>query len=179
MSMTSTDPGRSWSRIWLIGLLAGCAPGTTRPPFDPFPSASKIELDLVRTDAIQRVAEALSADSVPVSRLEIRDGWLESAWFDPVTLRAATSSLAATGLVRIRAWADPGRPYHSDVTLEAVTRPVADPSIPGRSLERPLAPDHPIAVRLDSLIKQLVLVYGDKMPVDTTGKTTPPPTPRP
>lgn len=171
--MTTTERSRGWGRIGLIGLLAGCAPGTTRPPFDPLPSSPKIELELPRTDAIQRVADALKADSVPVARLEVRDGYLESAWFDPATNKAATSSLAATGLVRIRAWADPGRPYHSDVTIEAVTRPVADPSVPGRSLERPLAADHPVTVRLDSLLKQLNATYGDKIPIDTTAKARP------
>ncbi|HTO72942.1 MAG TPA: hypothetical protein VMJ30_03945 [Gemmatimonadales bacterium] len=162
------------SRTVLVALLlVGCAPGSTRPPFDPFPTSAKVELELARTDAIQKVADALKDDSFPIARLEVKDGWLESAWFDPASKQAATSSLATTGLVRIRAWADPGRPYHSDVTVEAVMRPVADPSMPGRSLERPLAADHPVTVQLDTLIKQLVTTYGDKSAADSVGKAVP------
>lgn len=168
--------------VWplvLLSTLAGCAPGTTRPSFDPMPAATKIELELARTDAIDRVADALRADSVPVSRVETRDGYLETPWFDPASGVAIHASPAGPGAVRIRAWADPGRPYHSDVTLEAVMRPVADPSMPGRSLERLLPADHPMTARVDSLLKQLVATYGDKDLVDTTTKAPakPPTTP--
>jgi hypothetical protein len=157
----------------LFGILSGCSPATTRPPYDPLPAAPRIELELARTDAIDRVAEALRADSVPVARVETRDGFLETPWFDPATGLALRGLPVGPDAVRIRAWADPGRPYHSEVTLEAVMRPVDDPSMPGRSLERLLPASHPMTARIDSMLKALVAVYGDKDLVDTTTKARP------
>jgi hypothetical protein len=125
MSMTLTSTPRGRRLALLLGALSACAPGTTRPPFDPSPAAPKVELELARGEAIERVAEALRADSVPVARVEVRDGFLESAWFDPATGLPVHGSPAGPDAVRIRAWADPGRAYHSEVTLEAVTRPGA------------------------------------------------------
>jgi hypothetical protein len=52
-------------------------------------------------------------------------------------------------------------------------RPVDDPSMPGRSLERLLPASHPMTARIDSMLKALVAVYGDKDLVDTTTKARP------
>ena len=163
----------------LLGALVACAPGTTRPPFDPMPAAPKVELELVRTEAITRVAEALRADSFPVARVEVRDGFLETPWFDPATGVAVSGSPAGPDAVRIRAWADPGRAYHSEVTVEAVMRPVADPSVPGRSLERLLPATHPMTSKIEALLKELVSTYGDKDLVDSTTKALPKAAPTP
>jgi hypothetical protein len=177
--MTRTSGARRYRLALLFSALCGCSPATTRPPFDPLPAAPRIELELARTDAIDRVAEALRGDSVPVMRVDTRDGFLETPWFDPATGLARRGLPVGPDAVRIRAWADPGRPYHSEVTLEAVMRPVDDPSVPGRSLERLLPASHPMTARIDSLLKALVTVYGDKDLVDTTAKAKPRVTPQP
>jgi hypothetical protein len=41
-----------------------------------------------------------------------------------------------------------------------VFRRTWDPSLPERELERSVAPDHPVLVRLDSVIARLVRRYG-------------------
>jgi len=163
-------------RLGLVSLLVAagaCAPGTTRPPFDPLPATPAIELGLVRTEAIGKVADALKADSIPIERLEIRDAWLQTPWFDPATNHRERSSAAGYNPVRIRVWAEPGRPLHSEVIIEAVYRPMADPSLPARSTERVLPSQHPMAVRLAAIVKGLVKTYGDSTAVDSTAPGLP------
>jgi hypothetical protein len=63
-------------------------------------------------------------------------------------------------VVRIRAWADPARPGSSQLTVETLYRPVADPSLSDRELERVVAHDHPVAVKVEAALKQLVDRYG-------------------
>ena len=157
----------------LIGSLTACGPGSTRPSFNPLPATPSIELGLVRTDAIGKVADALRADSIPIERVEIRDAWLQTPWFDPATNHRKRSSAAGYDPVRIRVWAEPGRPLHSEVIIEAVYRPLADPSLPPRSTERLLPADHPMAVRLAAIVKALVKTYGDSTAVDSTAPGLP------
>lgn len=154
-------------------LLLACGPGTTRPSFNPLPATPSVELGLVREDAIGKVADALRDDSIPIARLEKRDAWLETPWFDPATNRAESKEAAGYIPVRIRVWAEPGKPLHSEVIIEAVYRPVADPSLPARATERILPHDHPFAARLDSIVKDLVKTYGDATTVDSTAPGLP------
>jgi hypothetical protein len=44
--------------------------------------------------------------------------------------------------------------------VEAVFRQIWDPSLPERELERPVAPDHPVLVRVDSVLARLAERYG-------------------
>ncbi|MEO8031825.1 MAG: hypothetical protein ABJC74_14735 [Gemmatimonadota bacterium] len=157
----------TWRLLGLVAL-AGCAPGSTRPPFNPSPASPSIELELVRIDAIGKVADALKADSIPLERVEIRDAWLETPWFNQATNRPEGNRAAGYNAVRIRAWAEPGRALHSEVIIEAVYKPAADPSVPGRSLERLLPDSHPMAARLAAIVKELVKTYGDPTAADST-----------
>lgn len=136
------------------------------------PGAAHLELYLTPTPAIQALAEAFRADSLPVQTVEARDAWLETPWFDTTTGQPHTGEPLGAGVVRIRAWADPGRPLHSEVTVEAVYRPLADPSLSERSTERPLPPGHPTAKRLAAILKSLTTEYGDSLPA--TGPGGPP-----
>jgi hypothetical protein len=164
---------RRTGRVILLLLIPACAPGTTRPPFNPLPATPSIELGLIRTEAIGKVADALKADSIPIERLEIRDAWLQTPWFDPATNHPERSSAAGYNPVRIRVWAEPGRPLHSEVIIEAVYRPLADPSLPARSTERELPSRHPMALRLAAIVKELVKTYGDSTAVDSTAPGLP------
>ena len=64
----------------------------------------------------------LAADTISVHYVSVRDAWLESNEF--------------AGTHRLRLWADPDVPGKSRVTIEAVYRPLDDPSRTERDLER-------------------------------------------
>jgi hypothetical protein len=66
--------------------------------------------------------DLLTGDSVPVHFVSAKDAFLESEEF--------------AGNHRIRLWADPDVPGKSRVTIEAVYRPIEDPSRTTRDLER-------------------------------------------
>jgi len=155
--------------VVLAAGVTACPPGTTRPPYDPMPGAVHFELYLAPSPAIEALANAFLADTIPVLKVEARDAWLETPWFDTATGRPHKGEPLGAGVVRIRAWADPGRLGHSEVTVEAVYRPLADPSLPERSTEKPLPPGHPTAKRLAMLLKALTTEYGDSLPATAPG----------
>jgi hypothetical protein len=139
----------------------GCRPTTTRPSFVPLPEAATTEVRLPVPEATRRLAEALRADSIVPRRVHLRDGYLETGWFRvsngrPVEQRRALG----TGIVRVRAWSDPARPGSSQLTVETLYRPLVDPSLPERELEREVARDHPVAVKVVAALKQLVDRFG-------------------
>jgi hypothetical protein len=140
--------------------LAGCQPNTTRPAIVPLPEAEVTEIRLAPREAIARLAEALRADSVPAIRLRQRDGYLEIAWFDTATGRATRARPIGSGIVRLRAWADPARPGDSQLTVETLYRPLADPSLPERELERQVPRAHPTAIKVRALLQEMVKRYG-------------------
>lgn len=146
-------------------LTVGCYPTTTRPPFLSLPSASVVEWELPVREATRELALALDADSIPVRRTEIADGWLETEWFDAATMKPTSRRPVGEGVVRVRAWVDPSKPNHSNVTVETVYRPFDDPSRDARSLDRVVAANHPIALRVGQLLSQLSLKFGE--PVDS------------
>lgn len=127
------------------------------------PGAAHVELDLLPSAAIEALADAMLADSLPVLKVEARDAWLESPWFDTTSGHPVHGEPLGAGIVRLRAWADPARPEHSQLTVEAVFRPLADPSLPERSKEEPLPPGHPTAKKLAAILKSLVTEYGDSV----------------
>jgi hypothetical protein len=141
-------------------LVAACQLATTRPPFEPLPEARHADVALPRGEATERLAEALRQDSFPLARVEARDGYLESAWFDAETGRVVAGGRLGTGVVRVRGWIEPARVRQSELRVETVFRRTWDPSLPERELERPVAPDHPVLVRVDSVLARLVRRYG-------------------
>lgn len=140
-------------------LLAACYPTTTRPALTPVPAAMVAEWELFVPEATRALALALDADSIPVSRTEPADGWLETPWFDARTLKPTTRRPLGEETVRLRAWVDPSQPNHSAITLEIVYRPVADPSREGRSLERQVNAAHPVAQRVAAVMERLRKQY--------------------
>jgi hypothetical protein len=147
-------------RLGLLAAAASCQPNTTRPSFTPVPEAAGTEVRLPMRQATQRLAEALKADSIPVRKVQIRDGYIETGWFAAATRRPAGGARAiGPKVVRVRAWADPARPGSSQLTVETVYRPLRDPSLPDRELEREVAPDHPVALKVVAVLQRLVQRY--------------------
>ena len=142
-------------------MLAACYPATSRPGFVPMPEAATREVELLITEATQQLAIALDAEQVPVRRTEPRDGWLETDWFDVKTLKPTSARHLGDQVVKIRAWVDPARPkFSSMITVEAVYRPLADPSRDDRSLERVVPNDHPVAMRMFRILDSLARKYS-------------------
>ena len=152
----------------LVGFTLGaaaCQPTTTRPPFPPLPEAAGSEIRLPVPMATRRLAEALKADSIPTQKVRLRDGYIETPWFEarngrPVGQRRAIGP----GVVRIRAWADPARPGSSQLTVETLYRPRVDPSLPYRELEREVSRDHPVAKKVEAALLSLVKRFGGPPP---------------
>jgi hypothetical protein len=158
------------SSLILLGLALGgpaCQPATTRPPFTPFPEAAGQELRLPVPEATRRLAEALRADTIPVRRIELRDGYLETPWFDAATGRPTHRRPIGPGVVRIRAWADPARPGNTQLTVETLYRPLVDPSLPERELEREVARGHRVARKVEAALRRLAQRYGAPAPPPT------------
>ena len=135
--------------------LASCDPGTTRPDLTPFPEARTIEVMGDRVAALNFLQHALTSDSIPVATLSTRDHWLESPWFDAQTLAPASEERLGTGVVKLRGWADPSRVGATILTVELVYRPMADPSLPWRELERPVPAGEPVYQRVGAALKMV------------------------
>lgn len=143
-----------------LALLAACQLATTRPSFEPLPEARHADVSLRRAEATERLAEALREDSIPLTRVEPRDGYLESPWFDAATGRVVSGGRPGPDVVRVRGWVEPARVRQSEVRVEAVFRRAHDPSLPERELERSVAPDHPVLARVDTALARLTRRYG-------------------
>jgi hypothetical protein len=150
--------------LFIIGVgcvAAACQPNTTRPSFTPLPEAAGTEVRLSVPEATRHLAEALRADSIPTQKVRLRDGYIETAWFEARSGRVVRGRRAVgPGIVRVRAWADPARPGSSELSVETLYRPLADPSLPERELERQVARDHPVAVKVEAALQELVKRFG-------------------
>lgn len=150
--------------ILVCAALAACYPTTTRPHLVPVPEALTAEIELFVPAATRALAVALDADSIPVSRTEPDDGWLETPWFDATTLQPTTARILGPDVVKVRAIIEPGRPNHATITIEVVYRPLADPSQDGRALERHVSGEHPVANRVRMVVEGLKGAYGEGSP---------------
>ena len=137
----------------LVALVVACDPGTTRPDLVPFPESQVFEVEGDRPTAIAALRDALVADSFPVSRDELRDAWLETPWFDALTLRPTGAQRLGPDVVKLRGWADPARPGNSLLVVELVYRPLADPSVPQRELDRPVPATDSIYTRVGTILR--------------------------
>jgi hypothetical protein len=143
-----------------VVMVVGCTPFTTRPSITPLPEAAATEIRLPVQEATRQLAAALQADSIPANRVRVRDGYIETGWFDAATGRPTRRRPLGAETVRVRAWADPARPGNTLLIVETLFRPVADPSLPERELEKQVPRDHPVAVKVDSALSALLKRYG-------------------
>lgn len=153
--------------------VASCQPATTRPVFAPLPEAASVEIRLNAAPATRYLADALRGDSIPLAKVQQRDGYLESGWFAYTTGTPVKGRPIGTDVVQVRAWIDRGRPFFSLLTVETVYRPLADPSLPERELEQPVADDHPIAVKIRATLDTMVKKFGGPPAMETTRPSTP------
>src|SRR5687768_2537876 len=107
---------------WVCALLSACTPASTRPAFAPMPEALHAVINARPADVTREARDLLAADTISVHYVSMRDAWLESNEF--------------AGTHRLRLWADPDVPGKARVTIEAVYRPLDDPSRTPRDLER-------------------------------------------
>jgi hypothetical protein len=150
---------------WIVvAALAACRPDTTRPAITPYPEAAGVEIRLRPPEATRHLAEALQADSLPPRRVRLRDGYIETAWLDSATGQPTRRRPLGTGVIRLRAWADPGRPGNTVLTVETLYRPLADPSLPERELERQVPRTHPTAVKVGQILEAMLKRYGGPPP---------------
>src|SRR6476469_4296946 len=161
--------------IAAAAFLLACQPETTRPPFPPVPEAASTEIRLPPGEATRLLAEALKADSVPPSRIELRDTWFETKWFVASTGMPAHHRATGLDVVRVRAWADPTHPGNCKLWVETVYRPVAYPSLPQRELDRQVPRNHPVAIKGRAALQDLVKRYGGPpQPSENAGPTAEP-----
>ena len=64
----------------------------------------------------------------------------------------------------MRGWADPTHPGSSKLFVETVYRPVEDPSLPERELDRQVPRNHPVAIKVRAALQDLVKRYGGPPP---------------
>lgn len=164
--------GRGARRRWggavllLTAAFAACQATTTRPTYAPVPSAFTAQLRLDPPEAFDTILAAFQADSIPLRRVEVRDGWFESGWLRSPELTPATGRAVGPEFVRIRGWVDLGKPYHARYTVETVYRVLLDPSREDRELERAVADTHPASLRVRQLLSGILKAHGD--PEDQT-----------
>src|SRR5207244_5579100 len=171
---------RSALRVCL--LVAACTPVTTRPDFKPDPRA----LVVVLNARPERVAVALDslvpAESLEVARSNVRDGYVETAWYDTEARRTRHHEREITNLaptVKIRFWADPWVPGQTRLTTEPVYRPRYDPSRPERDLEVIASKEHEGYKIGQRLVDKLKQKFGVPKAAQEEGRPTPPPSPSP
>ena len=134
---------RAWVSVLLLG---GCTPTTTRPPFAPLPEALHAVINARPAVVTQAAQEILKGDTVPVHFVNLRDAYLETGEF--------------AGTQRVRLWADPDVPGKSRVTIEAVYRPLEDPSRTRRDIERASPPGTAGQLRAVQLLAALKVKLG-------------------
>jgi len=130
-------------------LLTACTPTTTRPNFSPVPEALHAVINASPGVVTEAARALLIADTIPVRFASPRDAWLETREF--------------AGTYKLRLWADPDVPGKARVTIEAMYRPVEDPSRTQRDLERAAPPGSPGQLRAE----QLLAALKDKLGVTT------------
>ena len=124
-----------------LGLATACTPATTRPSFAPLPEALHAVINATPAIVTREAQALLAADTIRVDYASERDAWLETKQF--------------SGTHRLRLWADPDVPGKARVTIEAVYRPLDDPSRTDRDLERAAEPGSAGQLRAVRLLEAL------------------------
>ncbi len=164
----------------LVALLLACQPYTTRPSFGPLPSAAEAVVDLDVAKATTTLAEQLKSDSIPVSRVEPKDGYLETPWFSAASGQETTERVLGDSIVRVRGWVNAYGKERGSIRVETAVRPLANPSLPPRELDRQAPPENPAAVRVARVLADMARRYpvpGAEPPAAPVVPATPIPAP--
>lgn len=119
------------------------------------PEARQGQIELDPQEATKKLAEAMTAAGLPVDEVATREGFVSTFWYDTATKKQVNGRALGADAVRIRAWVMPWRYGWSEITMEAVYRPVADPSLPERELERSVPYDHPARVAVREIMQRM------------------------
>ena len=143
----------------LLACLLACQPATTLPSFAPLPAAEEALVDLEVAKATSSLAEALTSDSIPVTRVEPKDGYLESGWFIassgvPTTIRPLGDSV-----VRVRGWVNAYGKERGSIRVETAVRQLANPALPPRELDHQAPKDNPAAMRVARVLEAMARRY--------------------
>ena len=157
----------------LLALLLACQPATTRPSFAPLPAAEEAVVDLSVQEATTLVAQALRDDSIPVSRVEPKDGYLETGWFISASGTPTTIRPLGDSVVRVRGWVNAYGKARGSIRVETAVRPLANPALPPRELDRQAPKDNPAAIRVARVLEAMARRY----PVPGAEPTAVPPKP--
>src|SRR5438046_10664874 len=126
-------------------LVAACTPVTTRPDFRPDPGALVVTLD-ARPERITAALDSLvPAESLEIAHANVRDGYVETAWYETQAHRSRHHEREITNLgatVKIRFWADPWVPGQTRLTVEPGSPPRSDPARDERELEVIVPKEH-------------------------------------
>jgi hypothetical protein len=110
-------------------------------------------------EATRALAEALVEDSIPVTRTELRDGYVETGWFEAASGQPTGRRPLGPEVVRVRGWVDPIQTGQTKIRIETVIRPMADPSLPERELDRGAPKENPAALRVQRTAERLAKRY--------------------
>jgi hypothetical protein len=133
----------------LVVLVTACTPVTTRPAFTPYPEALHAIVNAPPARVTEEARAWLAAHGPTVKQASPIDAFVETGWYN------ATDSGSAPVRVKIRLWADPDVPGKSRVTVEAVYRPIEDPSRTPRDLEVAVPPESAGRRLAERLLKAL------------------------
>jgi len=147
--------------LTLLSPLLACRATTQRPAFVPLPAAAVAEVELDIPSATRALAEGLATDSIVLTTIHEADGYIDSGWLDAATLERTGRKPPGPEVVRVRAWVNPGRPFWSELVVEASFRALADPSRPQRELDVALPDAHPLQRRIGRVLAKLVEAHGD------------------
>jgi hypothetical protein len=151
-------PPRFSASLLLVGLLA-CQPATTRPSFAPLPAAEEAVVDLDVAKATTTLAEALTSDSIPVTRVEPKDGYLETGWFIAASGAATSAWPIGDSVVRVRGWVNAYGKVRGSIRVETAVRPLANPALPPRELDQQAPKDNPAAMRVARVLEAMARRY--------------------
>ena len=146
---------------WLSGTVP--TPVTTRPDFKPGPRALVVVLNARPERVTLDLQTLLPAESLEVQMVNVRDGYVETAWYDPTrhrSYRHARDIVDLPATVKIRCWADSWVPGQTRLTVEPVYRPRLDPSRTERDLDVIPPPEHAGYKVAQELIEKLKQTFG-------------------
>ena len=129
----------------------------------PGPQARAVILNARPARVTPEIAASVAAESLRVERVNVTDGYVETAWYDTRRGRSFSGmrdvpNPAAT--VKIRFWADPYVPGQTRLTVETVYRPRYDPSRTERDLEVVVPQEHPGRAIADRILSKLEKRFG-------------------
>lgn len=144
---------------------SACGAVNTRPYLTPLPGALVDTLQVGPAVVVRQLVTQVTAEGVPIRVVAAEEGFLETRWHELESHdEEGRNAPHSRSTIRLRFFADPVAENQTQLTSEAVTLGLLDPSLSERARERLLAPDHPGS----DLVRRIVAA------VDTALGTAPP-----